>query len=84
VPRKRGYRPGTVPPWLELGTPERGGSVVERMGALPDVCPETTAWLEARGLVASDFYRLCEVYDAHRAGHPPERALELAVRECQT
>lgn len=78
-----------MPPWLELGVRERGGSVVERMIAAPAGVPrddlDATGWLEAHGLGTSDFYALCEAYDhARDAGHPPERALELALADCRT
>jgi hypothetical protein len=85
MPHKR-VMAGDVPAWLEHGTAERsGGSVVERMIALPRGCPETTAWLQARGLGPGDYHQLAEVYDAARdSGASPEKALDRALRECRT
>jgi hypothetical protein len=84
MPYKRPWRESDVPPWLELGTEARGGSVVERMIAGPQVCDATSSWLAERGFSDADFHGLCDAYDAARdAGHAPERALELAIAGCR-
>lgn len=83
--RLKPTRVSQLPDWLEDGgmarLMHRPTDCVDPGSAWGACGAEAVNWLEAHGLEAEDYDRLCVAYDQARAdGKPPERAFKLALK----